>query len=578
MRLTTSASAGLFAAALLAISSLHVRQSPLVSPDVSVGLVYAIAVWFALRLLDRESLGAYLWAGLLVGLAAATKYPGALAGGAVLAAHLLAHRSFRDRRLWLAGVASVVVLICTSPYVILDPYTFLSDFSYEVSHMSEGRGNAQTTWWYHLSVGLRHGLGLPGLIAAFAGVAFALRTHRRETLVLLAGLLGYWLVMGMGRLSFVRYSLPMLPLAAALAGVALAHVERRLRLPVALLGLAVPTWAAVSTADILATPDTRSEARDWMAEHLPDGSTCCTFGGWVGDVPVPTLERLAYRLARYEVAFGREPIDRQFELIDDTRPQSPLFSYAVPSRGDDGELGDLDLIDTRQCAYVILHRHPLSYSTVDDSVAAAVAARGELLVKVSAIGLEATKVAAFDAMDGYYIPLGGAAGLHRGGPDIEIWRIPEYAPGSGRQTTSEVLARAYLRTVSITVIPGENRNERARRELGVLVRALQLEPGCPEATIPLERVTRVLDVESQESGGTALALGTAHYRAGNLQRSILYHQRAYELGQERELACLRLGDTAIRAGRPGLARMWYERFLLIAPQHKLAPAVRARLQ
>jgi 4-amino-4-deoxy-L-arabinose transferase-like glycosyltransferase len=90
--------AGLAAGLFCAVGPLHVRQSGLAAADVPMALWYAGAVWAAVRLLEREGWKDYALAGALVGLAAATKYQGALAGAAVAGAHLLARRPVLDLR------------------------------------------------------------------------------------------------------------------------------------------------------------------------------------------------------------------------------------------------------------------------------------------------------------------------------------------------------------------------------------------------------------------------------------------------------------------------------------------------
>ena len=72
--------AAVVAAFLMAVCPLHVRQSHLAGVDVALTLWFTGAVWVSLRLLQTNSAGAYLLAGLLVGMAGATKYPGAMAG------------------------------------------------------------------------------------------------------------------------------------------------------------------------------------------------------------------------------------------------------------------------------------------------------------------------------------------------------------------------------------------------------------------------------------------------------------------------------------------------------------------
>ncbi|MGY8824458.1 MAG: ArnT family glycosyltransferase [Candidatus Latescibacterota bacterium] len=217
--------AGYVAALLVACAPLHVRQSGLAAVDVPMAFWYVGAVWAAVRLLERSSWKAYALAGVLVGLAAASKYPGALSAAAVVAAHWSARRSWCDRRLWIAGALSIATFFCATPYTLLDWQVFSGHFAREAVHLQGGHGQSLGVgWWYHIKMSLRYGLGWPGLSLGFAGLLVAWRS--REGRVLIAGFAAYYVVMGSGELVFVRYALPLLVLLAVLAALALTALAR----------------------------------------------------------------------------------------------------------------------------------------------------------------------------------------------------------------------------------------------------------------------------------------------------------------------------------------------------------------
>src|SRR5262245_8895451 len=78
---------GLSAAAVLAVSPFHVRNSQYLTVDVLTGLTTALALAAALRLLADRRWRTYALAGLMTGLAASTKYPAASIALAVILAH-----------------------------------------------------------------------------------------------------------------------------------------------------------------------------------------------------------------------------------------------------------------------------------------------------------------------------------------------------------------------------------------------------------------------------------------------------------------------------------------------------------
>jgi 4-amino-4-deoxy-L-arabinose transferase-like glycosyltransferase len=74
-----------------------VRQSPVAGADVPMTLFFVLAVGAALRLQQRDTWRDYALAGALVGVAAALKYQGALAGIALLVVHLASRRRLDGR-------------------------------------------------------------------------------------------------------------------------------------------------------------------------------------------------------------------------------------------------------------------------------------------------------------------------------------------------------------------------------------------------------------------------------------------------------------------------------------------------
>jgi len=80
---------GLLAAAVLALSFLHIENSHYATTDVAMTLLVPAVLFMALGLVDRPSPFYYGFGGLFSGLAAATKYPGGMLIVAIIAAHLL---------------------------------------------------------------------------------------------------------------------------------------------------------------------------------------------------------------------------------------------------------------------------------------------------------------------------------------------------------------------------------------------------------------------------------------------------------------------------------------------------------
>jgi len=114
---------GFLAALLVAGAPWHLRQSAIAKPDALLVLLVLAAVELALAAAARPRLRRYLAAGAVAGLAAATKYTGAIAGAPLAAAALAGARRHPRRLAWLAaaGAAATAVFLVLDLPLVLDP-------------------------------------------------------------------------------------------------------------------------------------------------------------------------------------------------------------------------------------------------------------------------------------------------------------------------------------------------------------------------------------------------------------------------------------------------------------------------
>jgi len=570
--------AGLVAGLLLAVCVIHVRQSPLAAVDVPMTFWFVGSMWAALRLLEREGWQDYLFGGALVGLAAATKYPGGLVGAAVVAAHLLAGRRVLDGRLWFAGLVAVCAFALVSPYALLDFDTFREHFIYETGHLQSGREDLGLGWWYHLRVSLRYGLGWVGLILGGVALVQAGRRPRREVWVVLAGFFAYFLIMGSGRLVFVRYALPLMTLQTVLVAGAIERVrDRRWRLILAFLVVLEPLYGSVRVAQLLARKDTRIEARAWIETHVPAGATCCNFGGWAGDVPVRTFENHWWQIKHFERGFGRAALDRLLEFLEDSKPAVPFYRHVVQAGNQEQASGDARLIREEGCSYVILHRHPLVFSAVDAGFSEALWAYGRSVARWVPEGMEQSRPQ-YDPIDAYYVPLGGFGPLRQPGPEIEIWRIDEFQVESqGIQTAREIFARGYAEWADIML------NEERPEQASVLVqKALSLDAGSVEARILAmlhadlgqhEEAIRYWKkaIEAKpHSARNYKNLGASYGVLGEYEQAIRYLQKAVELAPEDVSVHYNMGLAHSLSGQHEQAIEYLSRAIDLQPDYARA--------
>ena len=377
-------------------------------------------------------------AGGLVGLAVTCKYPGALVGIAVVAAHLLA------RGLWLSGAAALRVFAFCSPYVLLDFGAFESHFSAQVAQMERGRGEiVGRGWLHHLRFSLPVNGGWVALVLLGIGMVATVRRRHAAGGVVLAAFVGYWAVMGAGQTVFARYALPLIALQAVLIGGTVRWPGRG-ALVLAVVLLAQPLYASWMQVRLLQREDTRVQARAWIEDQLPAGAMLGNFGGWAGDVKLRNYEDLWWAISHFERVFGPEQMARAVDFLAERAPPAPFYSYALQRTNRDQAHGSMAEIERLATTWVVLHRHPLGYSRIDSTFAAALAARAERVAHFSPGVLRPTH-GSYDIFDAFYLPLGGYDGLERPGPDVEIWRLRDYPQGVGtRQETRQIFARGYV--------------------------------------------------------------------------------------------------------------------------------------
>lgn len=281
----------LLAAGLMAVMPNHVRESHYMLADVPVTFFTALTFLLALRASESGRLGAYAWAGAAAGLAAATKYNGALAVLLPLVAAASHQGPRRDRlaRTLVAVGAPLGAFLVVSPYAILALPEFLNGFARLVGEHGPGRPPAEAAWVTYFKH-LRLGLGWPALGLACSGLALAtVRTmtgpgHVRWFMLAAFPAIYFAIVSGQ-KLVWARYLLPILPFIALLVATAVVSgvsLLRRFDIPraprttlIAILTVAAivpPAVTAIGFCRDVGRTSTHALAFEWIRSHIPAGS------------------------------------------------------------------------------------------------------------------------------------------------------------------------------------------------------------------------------------------------------------------------------------------------------------------
>ena len=285
-RLTRSRAAALAAGLLLATCLLWAADSHYLTVDTPMTGLGMATVALTLFFIPRkgEPIKALrLWQvvllGVLGGLCAAAKYNGAL----VLLAPLVASFfQYRNKWQWyghmlLMGAVAGVAFFTLNPYILQDSTAFWRDFQYELDHARQGHPGFTTdqAWLFHLQTTLPLAYGWLALALAGAGVVWLLLDRSSgwaEKLGLLIYPLAQFWMVGSSHLAFQRYAIPLLPLIAILAALALhafimqigrraprLHLAATLLAGIMLAGAVLPNVrSAVLSDELLGRSDTRA--------------------------------------------------------------------------------------------------------------------------------------------------------------------------------------------------------------------------------------------------------------------------------------------------------------------------------
>ena len=428
--------AGAVSALFLACSFLHVRDSHFLTVDVPATFWLLASLLFVVRHSEDKEIRHLLLAAAFLGMATSTKYTAGFFLTSVLVASWLGAASSRERLVRLMWVLAItgVVFVAGSPYVLLDFPAFWRDLSFERLHFAHGHdADLGRGWWYHLGFTLPVGLGWPLFLAGLVGFLHWTLRGRDGVRALLVGAVAYFAVAGSGKVVFMRYMLPLLPLFCVAAGLLIAGRGRGRTHMTGLLALilAAPTaWSSYHHSSLLAETDTRVLASRWIEKRVPAGSRIALCCG--SDYGYPQLrlapEALSARAAELRaaglpahrlqrtLALGAALPGPGYQLVELRATNAEGFSW-VPS---DYAVDELvrDGIE-----WVVLHHlSELEYSRLDSVFVTELERVGEQQILFDPLVADSGG-RRYDPIDAFYLPVSGFASVERPGPRIAIYRL-----------------------------------------------------------------------------------------------------------------------------------------------------------
>lgn len=265
--------AGAWAAAAAALGLAVSPLSASVAHEVRPDLILETFGLLSLLLYSRETWGRResVLAGVLSGLAAATKFSGFLFLGGTSAAILLRRAGWG--RLFQAALACVAIVLLATPYMILRPEAYLGGRS-ELDVYFQGLtfpGWTQNLRGY-ASAAFSFG-GVPG--AVIAGAGFISLKNRSALLPWLTHFVLTLAVFSLASLVFPRHMLQVTGGLCVLFGAGVAAVAVRSRAAAAILlaaTLVLPLRDSWDAALIQSLPSANDRAREWIESNMKEGS------------------------------------------------------------------------------------------------------------------------------------------------------------------------------------------------------------------------------------------------------------------------------------------------------------------
>jgi hypothetical protein len=345
--------AAIFSALLLTIAPLHVSYSKFVRTDILVTLFILLAFYYCLKILNQNSVWAYILVGFFTGLGIATKYPAALISLIIILAHFLYHglTTKRFHLLLISIGACLVGVFIGSPFLFLDYQSVLSDILHEgrIDHLgASGLGYFEKLSFY-LQVLAQEAVTVPALVISGAwGVRSMIKRDKPQILVFAFSML-YLLSISILGLNWSRWIIPVIPFAVIGFSSAVNHLlcwvktktnTRGVMPTLSLLVLAMFSpllYQIIQESRSLAGDDTRTLTRNWALNNLPSDSK---------------ILMETYTAIFPKEAFTFYYVGDEGDMILFDPDQSYKTSFKSP--GNIGYLADINQLNTEGIDYVIM--------------------------------------------------------------------------------------------------------------------------------------------------------------------------------------------------------------------------------
>ncbi|MDX9702909.1 MAG: glycosyltransferase family 39 protein [Candidatus Auribacterota bacterium] len=279
--LTGSVSAGLIAAAVVALSPTNIEYCHYMTTDTILVFFIVLSVYYSQKILKYGHTRYYILSGLFAGLAASSKYNGAVVVCGILAAHCFrtGFAGWKDLKIYAAVIVSVAAFLVTTPYALLTFDKFYEGLRYDVTHYASGHEGMEKNVlrWYATHLIVNEGIII---IFSFFGLLLAFIKRNKQVLIIYGFTLVYLVFVSMFTVRNARTILPVIPMLILTGAWCVTVIynyfrKRKNRLLICLClvlsagSIYLPAMTSFRFVHRLGIIDSRETARVWIEENIP---------------------------------------------------------------------------------------------------------------------------------------------------------------------------------------------------------------------------------------------------------------------------------------------------------------------
>ncbi len=271
---------GTISSIVLCFCFLHVRDSHYAVNDITSLFFTMIAFYYIADMWKEGRGGRYALAGIMSGIAIATKY-----NTGIILFSFIAFFFLQKPFLWhWRGIFTYFVFLCSAffvfcPWIVLDGGAFWRGFAEQAMMTRNPWEEFTESSYIKIIKALLWGVGWVPVAMSVAGFAILIK-EKRLLLLISSFPVIYYLFMGMSDLFFARFTMPIIPFISLLCGVLIWSISKRFGVEkrgfiILLLTVAAIFQSLIFTIAhnrLIGVKDSRIVAGEWMNQHVSTGS------------------------------------------------------------------------------------------------------------------------------------------------------------------------------------------------------------------------------------------------------------------------------------------------------------------